>query len=191
MKVSTLQVGPIMTNCYILCDVVSKVCAIVDPGDNGSYICRAVENLGCTPVAVFMTHGHFDHWNGLAEVLEAYPDLPVYIHEAEVVDGRGGDLRFPRLGEHNQRYYKEGDVLTVGNLVLRVMETPGHSPGSVCLVTGDTIFSGDTLFRANCGRCDFPGGDYRKMLSSLAPLGPHGGTVHRLSRTRNVYGYEL
>ena len=118
-----------------------------------------------------MTHGHFDHWNGLGEVLEAYPDLPVYIHEAEVVDGRGGDLRFPRLGEHNQRYYKEGDVLTVGNLVLRVMETPGHSPGSVCLVTGDTIFSGDTLFRANCGRCDFPGGDYRKMLSSLARLG--------------------
>lgn len=54
MKVSTLQVGPIMTNCYILCDEVSKVCAIVDPGDNGSYICRAVENLGCTPVAVFM-----------------------------------------------------------------------------------------------------------------------------------------
>ena len=171
MKVSTLQVGPIMTNCYILCDDVSKVCAIVDPGDNGSYICRAVENLGCTPVAVFMTHGHFDHWNGLGEVLETYPDLPVYIHEAEVVDGRGGDLRFPRLGEHNQRYYKEGDVLTVGNLVLRVMETPGHSPGSVCLVTGDTIFSGDTLFRANCGRCDFPGGDYRKMLSSLARLG--------------------
>ena len=171
MNVKKLALGAYQTNCYILCDEVSKVCAIVDPGDNGSYICRAVENLGCTPVAVFMTHGHFDHWNGLGEVLEAYPDLPVYIHEAEVVDGRGGDLRFPRGGGHSRRYYEEGDVLTVGNLVLRVMETPGHSPGSVCLVTGDTIFSGDTLFRANCGRCDFPGGDYRKMLFSLARLG--------------------
>ena len=88
-----------------------------------------------------------------------------------MVDGNGGDLRFSRLSERNQRYYKEGDVLTMGNLVLRVMETPGHTPGSVCLVTGDTLFAGDTLFRANCGRCDFPGGDYRKMLTSLARLG--------------------
>lgn len=171
MTITTLQVGPIMTNCYILCDEANKVCAIVDPGDDGAHICKAVAATGCTPVAVYMTHGHFDHWNGLGEVLDAYPDLPVYIHEAEVIDGRGGDLRFPRLHEHNQRYYDEGDTLTVGDLTLTVMVTPGHSPGSVCLVVGDTIFSGDTLFRANCGRCDFPGGDYRKMLSSLARLG--------------------
>lgn len=171
MTIKTLQVGPIMTNCYILCDEANKVCAIVDPGDDGAHICKAVAATGCTPVAVYMTHGHFDHWNGLGEVLDAYPDLPVYIHEAEVIDGRGGDLRFPRLKEHNQRYYDEGDTITVGDLTLTVMVTPGHSPGSVCLVVGDTIFSGDTLFRANCGRCDFPGGDYRKMLSSLARLG--------------------
>lgn len=171
MTIKTLQVGPIMTNCYILCDEANKVCAIVDPGDDGAHICKAVAATGCTPVAVFMTHGHFDHWNGLGEVLDVYPDLPVYIHEAEVIDGRGGDLRFPRLTERNQRYYDEGDTLTVGDLTLTVMVTPGHSPGSVCLVVGDTIFSGDTLFRANCGRCDFPGGDYRKMLSSLARLG--------------------
>lgn len=171
MTIKTLQVGPIMTNCYILCDEANKVCAIVDPGDDGAHICKAVAATGCTPVAVFMTHGHFDHWNGLGEVLETYPDLPVYIHEAEVIDGRGGDLRFPRLNEHNQRYYDEGDTLCVGDLTLTVMVTPGHSPGSVCLVVGDTIFSGDTLFCANCGRCDFPGGDYRKMLSSLARLG--------------------
>lgn len=171
MKISTLQVGPIMTNCYILCDEVNKVCAVIDPGDDGDRICAAVAATGCEPVAVYMTHGHFDHWNGLDEVLAASPELPVYIHEAEVVDGRGGDLRFSRLGERNQRYYKEGDTLTVGDLTVTVMETPGHSPGSVCLVVGDTIFSGDTLFRANCGRCDFPGGDYRKMLASLARLG--------------------
>ena len=67
-------------------------------------------------------------------------------------------------------WLKDGS-LAMGNLMLRVMETPGHTPGSVCLVVGDTIFAGDTLFRANCGRCDFPGGDYRKMLASLARLG--------------------
>ena len=180
MRVSTLQVGPIMTNCYLLADEVSKVCAVIDPGDEGAAICKMMAVKGYTPVAVFLTHGHFDHWNGLAEVLEVYPDLPVYIHEAEVIDGRGGDLRFSRLGEKNQRYYKEGDTLTVGDMMLTVMETPGHSPGSVCLVVGDTIFAGDTLFRANCGRCDFPGGDYRKMLSSLARLG-------RMEGQYNVY----
>ena len=75
--------------------------------------------------------------------------------------------------EKNQRYWHEGDTLTVGGLTLRVMETPGHSRGSVCLlVEGQgVIFSGDTLFRGNCGRCDFPGGDYRAMLRSLARLG--------------------
>lgn len=171
MTIKTLQVGPIMTNCYILCDEANKVCAVIDPGDDGAYICAAIANTGCIPVAVYMTHGHFDHWNGLEELLAVYPNLPVYIHETEVVDGRGGDLRFSRLGEKNQRYFREGDTLTVGDLTLTVMETPGHSPGSVCLVVGDTIFSGDTLFRANCGRCDFPGGDYRKMLASLARLG--------------------
>ena len=110
--------------------------------------------------------------NGVAGLLEKWPELPVYIHEADVVDTVGDQLKFCRLGEKNQRYYHEGDKLTVGNLTLDVMETPGHSQGSVSLlVEGQhVIFSGDTLFRGNCGRCDFPGGDYRKMLTSLARL---------------------
>lgn len=122
---------------------------------------------------LLLTHGHFDHYTGVAGLLEKWPELPVYIHRADAVDGAGGELRFPRLGEKNQRYYKEGDKLTVGDLTLDVLETPGHSQGSVCLlVEGQrVIFAGDTLFRGNCGRCDFPGGDYRAMLKSLARLG--------------------
>ena len=111
--------------------------------------------------------------HGVAGLLEKWPELPVYIHRADAVDGAGGELRFPRLGEKNQRYYQEGDKLTLGGLTLDVLETPGHSQGSVCLlVEGQrVIFSGDTLFRGNCGRCDFPGGDYRAMLRSLGRLG--------------------
>ena len=83
-----------------------------------------------------------------------------------------GELLFRKVGPENQRCYKEGDTLPLGGLTLRVLETPGHSEGSVCLlVEGQhVLFAGDTLFRCSCGRCDFPGGDYRKMLASLARL---------------------
>ena len=173
MKVLSAMVGPIMTNCYILCDEAAKVCAVIDPGDEPKRIEAMIASCGCSPVMILLTHGHFDHCTGVAGLLEKWPDLPVYIHEADVTDGVGGELTLRRLGEKNQRYYHEGDTLTVGSLTLRVMETPGHSRGSVCLlVEGQgVIFSGDTLFRGNCGRCDFPGGDYRAMLRSLARLG--------------------
>ena len=173
MKVLSLMVGPIMTNCYLLCDEVAKVCAVIDPGDEPERIEALMATTGCTPVMILLTHGHFDHCTGVAGLLEKWPDLPVYIHEADVTDGVGGELTFRRLDEKNQRYWHEGDTLTVGGLTLRVMETPGHSRGSVCLlVEGQhVLFAGDTLFRGNCGRCDFPGGDYRAMLRSLARLG--------------------
>ena len=173
MKVLSATVGPIMTNCYILCDEAAKVCAVIDPGDEPKRIEAMIASCGCSPVMILLTHGHFDHCTGVAGLLEKWPDLPVYIHEADVTDGVGGELTFRRLDEKNQRYWHEGDTLTVGGLTLRVMETPGHSRGSVCLlVEGQgVIFSGDTLFRGNCGRCDFPGGDYRAMLRSLARLG--------------------
>ena len=173
MKIDSLTVGPIGTNCYILQEEQAKLCAVIDPGDEAERIEKAVESTGCTPVMILLTHGHFDHCTGVAGLLEKWPDLPVYIHEADVTDGVGGELTFRRLDEKNQRYWHEGDTLTVGSLTLRVMETPGHSRGSVCLlVEGQgVIFSGDTLFRGNCGRCDFPGGDYRAMLRSLARLG--------------------
>ena len=173
MKVLSAMVGPIMTNCYILCHEAAKVCAVIDPGDEPKRIEAMIASCGCSPVMILLTHGHFDHCTGVAGLLEKWPDLPVYIHEADVTDGVGGELTFRRLDEKNQRYWHEGDTLTVGSLTLRVMETPGHSRGSVCLlVEGQgVIFSGDTLFRGNCGRCDFPGGDYRAMLRSLARLG--------------------
>ena len=98
--------------------------------------------------------------------------MPVYIHRKDTAADRGGDLLFTPVGEKNQRYYQEGDTLPLGGLTIRVLETPGHSEGSVCLlVEGQhVLFAGDTLFRCSCGRCDFPGGDYRKMLASLARL---------------------
>ena len=172
MKVLSLMVGPIMTNCYILCDEEARVCAVIDPGDEAERIAAMVASSGCTPIMILLTHGHFDHCTGVAGLLEKWPELPVYIHTGDVTDDMGGELRFHRLSKKNQRYYKEGDKLSVGSLTLDVLETPGHSTGSVCLlVEGQgVLFAGDTLFRGSCGRCDFSGGDYRAMLRSLARL---------------------
>ena len=177
MKIDSIMVGPIMTNCYLLQDEKAKVCALIDPGDDAKQVEMLVDSSGCALQYILLTHGHFDHWGAVRPLLEKY-DVPVYIHEADVTDRPGGDLLFQRLDEKHQRYYDEGDTLTLGEMILRVMHTPGHSKGSVCLVVNDVIFAGDTLFRSSCGRTDFPGGDYREMLSSLARLGRMEGSYH-------------
>ncbi len=180
MKIESLQVGPIRTNCYILYDETAKVCAVIDPGDEGDRIAAAVEKSGCSLQYVLLTHGHFDHFTGLAALLQHY-DVPVYIQPKDAMeqdDGNEYSVRFPRLDDAHQRWYGDGDELQLGSLTIRVMETPGHSQGSVCLVVGDVIFSGDTLFRSSCGRTDLPGGDYRAILESLGRLGRLEGDYH-------------
>lgn len=171
MKIQTIPVGQLMTNCYLLCDESAKVCAVVDPGDEGERIARAVERSGCALQYVLLTHGHYDHFTGLAELLARY-DVPVYIHpdDAQTGDGDPWALKFPRLDEKHQRWYGEGDTLTLGSHIIHVLSTPGHSRGSVCLVVENNIIAGDTLFYGSCGRTDFPGGDYKEMLLSLARL---------------------
>lgn len=171
MKIQTIPVGQLMTNCYLVCDEQTKVCAVVDPGDEAGRIIDAVERSGCQVRYVLLTHGHYDHFTGLAGLLEKY-DVPVYIHPADAEEGRNNpwSLKFPRLDDAHQRWYGEGDTLTLGSLIIHVLSTPGHSKGSVCLVVEDAILAGDTLFYGSCGRTDFPGGDYKEMLLSLARL---------------------
>ena len=181
MKIYTMQVVPIMTNCYLLCDEESKVCALIDPGDEPDRLEQMVAQSGCALQCILLTHGHFDHCTAVRGLLARHPDVPVYIHRSDTVDKDvHNDLKFPRLPDRNQRYYAEGDTVTVGGLTLAVWETPGHSRGSVCLLTDGVIFSGDTLFRGSCGRTDFPDGSYEDILRSLGRLGRLEGSYHVL-----------
>ena len=150
MKIDSLSVGSIGTNCYILQDEQAKLCAVIDPGDEPERIIKAVERTGCAPAMILLTHGHFDHYTAVEGLLEKWPELPVYINEKDVTDRHtsGFALLFPRLPEKNQRYYKEDDMLSLGSLAIRVMETAGHSRG----------------------RTDFAGGSYEDMLQSLKRL---------------------
>lgn len=171
MKTIALQVGPIMTNCYILCDEEAKVCAIVDPGADADQVARSVEETGCAPACIFLTHGHYDHTGAVAELLERYPGISAYLNRRDVYDGSDRRMRslFPSLPATAD--YDEGDTVKAGNLTVSVLATPGHSAGSVTLLCGDTMFAGDTLFAGSCGRTDLAGGSVDDMLASLARLG--------------------
>lgn len=171
MDIQSLQVGSIGTNCYLLRDENAKECAIIDPGGNADAVAAAAESGGCRPVCVLLTHGHYDHTDGVAGLRAKYPGLPVYLNPGDVYadGGREAARLFPALGETTP--YGEGDAVTVGGLTVSVMSTPGHSKGSVTLLCGNVMFSGDTLFAGSCGRMDLLDGDEREMMRSLRRLG--------------------
>ena len=178
MEIKTLAVGQLETNCYVIIDEENRVCAIVDPGDESNVILNFVEELKLSPRAIFITHGHYDH-TMVADELAMEWDVPVYIHEKEVATGHGFH-RYQYAAKENIRHYKEGDKIQVGNLTVHVMETPGHSPGSVVLQVESSLFTGDTLFRDGCGRTDLPGGDMDTLMRSL-------GRIYRLKGVEDVY----
>lgn len=177
MQIHSLQVGPIGTNCYLLCDEDAGVCAVIDPGGEAGQIRTAVENAGCKPCGIFLTHGHYDHTGAVDELRTHWPEIPVYLNHRDRYEGDAYALQlFPRLAGE-VRDYDEGDTLTVGNLTVTVLATPGHSEGSVTLRCGDVLFCGDTLFAGSCGRTDFLGGSMNKMMASLARLGALAGDL--------------
>ena len=175
MEISVLRLGQIGTNCYIFRKEGSAKCGVVDPGDQGEQVARWLKDQGLEPEAVLLTHGHFDHILGIPGLRGEWPDLPVYCHPADL--GEGGTTgifgqRFPTVRSFgNITPYKERDVVNVGGINVEVMETPGHTPGSVTLRAEDVLFTGDTLFQGSMGRTDLPGGDAATIMKSLKRLG--------------------
>lgn len=169
MNIKVLPVGELGTNCYILSDEDSKLAAVIDPGDEAGRILAQVKEDGVQVKYILLTHGHYDHTTAVPELHEAVPDARIYIHQADS-HGAGGRL-FPLASQVDDLLlYDEGDVLKLGGLSIEVMNTPGHSLGSVVLKVGDVLFTGDTLFAGSCGRTDLRGGNYEQMLASLKRL---------------------
>ena len=176
MDIQILQVGPIGTNCYLLCDETEKLCAVVDPGGDAARVAAAVVDTGCAPCAILLTHGHYDHTGGVAELRAKWPDVPVYLNHRDQYEGDAYlQQLFPPVP--GAKDYDEGDTIQVGGLTVDVMATPGHSEGSVTLRCGDVLLCGDTLFAGSCGRTDFPGGSVKKIMASLKRLGELEGNL--------------
>lgn len=168
MTIHVLQVPPIGTNCYLLKDDETGKGAIIDPGGDGASISSAVTQMGMTPVAILLTHGHYDHTGAVTELLKEYPDLPVYLNPLDAAMMKDIANLIPDIGPTVA--YGEGDQVPVGNLTVRVYHTPGHTPGSVTLEVEDVLFTGDTLFQGSCGRTDLAGGSTEDILASLKRL---------------------
>ena len=165
LKTYALALGAYQTNCYIIHDETSKGCCVIDPGYDADIILDKLDSLGLSLEAILLTHGHFDHVGAVKE-LAAETDCDVYIHAADLAlppQMTAGTLYYTKT-------YADGDQLKLAGLDIGVIHTPGHTPGSVCLLCETSIFSGDTLFQGSCGRTDLPGGDWATIIRSLHRL---------------------
>ena len=193
INIKTLALGAYQTNTYLVWEETSPTCVVIDPGYEPDTILDEAKKLGKEITAVLLTHGHFDHVGGVRE-LAAETGCPVYLHEAELSmppQMTAGPLFYTNT-------YGEGDFVEAAGLSFKVLHTPGHTPGSICLLCENAMFSGDTLFWGSCGRTDLPGGSWatiRKSLLRLAELSgdydvyPGHGDATTLSFERKMNPY--
>lgn len=173
VKVKTVCVGALDENCHILyCDI-HKTCFIIDPGDSAERILKEIESLSLTPVAIINTHCHADHAGAVAKIKKK-TGIDFYLHpEEEPV--RTSDMTVEMTGfigvapaPAPDKKLADNQELTLCDCVkVKVLFTPGHTPGGVCFYTDGHLISGDTLFRLSIGRSDFPGGDAKTLIRSI------------------------
>ncbi|MHA1150172.1 MAG: MBL fold metallo-hydrolase [Promethearchaeota archaeon] len=168
MILEKMVVGAFGTNCYIFGSDASKEVVIIDPGAEPKRIIAKIEELDASPIAAILTHGHIDHMHKVGRIIRHF-QIPLMFNEREV------KICTTKKADH---WLKENDEIPIGEYTLYVLETPGHSPGSICLYTSDVkdykgiaidgiIFTGDLLFRRSIGRSDLMGGNQHNLFNSI------------------------
>ncbi len=174
MDVLCVPVGPLQANCYLVSDDAGVACA-VDPGGEPERLARLVEKKGLRLEAVLVTHGHFDHVEGVKGLAEA-TGAKIYCSSQvqPVLSGSQGcsatGYPVPAVGAPAIQVVSDGEKISVGDLDVTVIATPGHTPGDITFDIGGALFCGDLLFRRSVGRTDFPGGSFPQLLASVARL---------------------
>ena len=183
IKIETLYDRCYGQNCYIIWDEQSRKCAVIDPAVY--MLTDRIKAYSLKPVCVLLTHGHFDHICGVDKFLEEY-DVPVYIHEndAELLGNEYKNASYlsnmPVTTAVIPQKLKDGDVIALGDINIRVLHTPGHTRGCVCYFAENAVFTGDTVFACGEGRTDLYGGDEQTLIETLKNLMPklRGKTIY-------------
>ncbi|GGD75694.1 MBL fold metallo-hydrolase [Paenibacillus nasutitermitis] len=200
LKIETFTLGPLQTNAYLITEETGERGIVIDPGMNPQRLLTRIQGL--TIEAIVLTHAHFDHMGGVDAVRKA-AGCPVYLHDLEadwLTDARKNgserwsDVTEPLTTDPAEFALAQGQKLELIGHKFQVMHTPGHSPGSVSLLCGEHLFSGDVLFRKSVGRTDLPGGRERDLYDSIR------GKLYKLDSNVRVYpghgpqtsiGYEM
>ena len=198
MKVLCMPVGPLQANCYLVWEDDRVACA-VDPGGEPERIAQRVRKEGLSLEAILVTHAHFDHIDGVKGLAEA-TGARVYCSALAVpiLTGRqpctATGLPVPALAPSSVHVVDDGAAVTVGSLAVKVIATPGHTPGDLTFEIEGHLFPGDLLFYRSVGRTDFPGGDFAVLLSSVGKLAaryPAATSVHPGHMQSTTLGEEL
>ena len=168
MLIKSFTLGHVQTNCYIVTDESTLECAVIDPGAEANTIMHYLEDNKLKCHYVLLTHGHFDH-TGAVEDVTKQTGATVCMSRSDLKKNIT-EIGYKYAPPKGTVFFKEGDRFAVGSLEFEVIETPGHSEGSVTFRCGEVLFTGDTLFKDSCGRTDFPGCSGADMMKSLKKL---------------------
>lgn len=170
--IKRLVVGHLSANCYVVGLESDGEGMVIDPGGNYEDIIKAIDDSGLEIKTIALTHGHSDHIAALRDIQDRTgAQVAIHIEDADFLEGRGSfSSQFGisyRTPHPPDRLLREGDNIDVGNLSFKVIHTPGHTPGSICLRTDDKVFTGDTIFRRGIGTTLMPGSSRRQLLESI------------------------
>ncbi|WP_303721075.1 MBL fold metallo-hydrolase [Malonomonas rubra] len=172
MILESLPTGPLQVNCYIVGCETTRKAVVVDPGGDVEQILALVKKLNLQVQLIINTHGHFDHVGGNRQLIEA-TGAELLLHEKDkdllaMAAQHAAVYGLPtKLSPEPNRLLVGGEMITVGELVFKVLHTPGHSPGGICLLIEDQVIVGDTLFAGSIGRTDLPGGNHQQLIESI------------------------
>lgn len=160
-RIETMELGPMENFIYLIQDMRTQRAAVVDPAWDVPVIIAKAQQLGVTITDILLTHSHYDHINGIEQLLKTY-DAQLHLAKAEA-DFWGRDIPAPSM-------HHGGDRIHLGETEIQLLHTPGHTPGSACYHLGNDLITGDTMFVYGCGRCDLSGGDPEVMYDTLRHL---------------------